>query len=37
MFGWFSKKKKDSKPPKGVDEDQKDDSELEKEGIDPME
>lgn len=36
MFGWL-KKKKDDKPVKGVDEDDKDDKELEQEGIDPIE
>ena len=36
MFGWL-KKKKDDKPVKGVEEEEIDDKELEKEGIDPME
>ena len=35
MFGWL-KKKKDSKPVKGVEEEVIDDNELEKEGIDPV-
>lgn len=36
MFsGWFKKKNKDEKPPKGVEADEIDDEELEKEGIDP--
>lgn len=36
MFGWL-KKKKDDKPVKAVEEEEIDDKELEKEGIDPME
>lgn len=35
MFSWF-KKKPQEKPPKEVEEDIKDDSELEKNGIDPI-